>query len=130
MNAQATSSCLKAAACALKPQRDQIEAMEKIKTKKDLINQLMRWRNQIGLGFHPDTRGADYVRQDGTRLFARDEASEHDARIQQCFDACEQLGLDFYGLALDCFLPALKASRNATKSGRKDDFQPGLIPER
>jgi len=82
--------------------------MKKIETKEDVINQLMRWLDEIGLGFHPDTPGNDYVTRDGTTLFTEEQASEYDLRIQQCFDVCNELGLDFYGMALDYFLPALQ----------------------
>jgi hypothetical protein len=81
--------------------------MKKIETKEDVINQLMHWLTEIGLGFHPDTPGNDYVTQDDTRLFTEEQASEYDLKIQQCFDVCSELGLDFYEMALDCFLPLL-----------------------
>ena len=81
--------------------------MENIETKKDVINQLMQWLTEIGLGFHPDTGGSDYVTPDGATLFTEEQASEYDLKIQQCFDVCHELSLDFYEMALDCFLPVL-----------------------
>lgn len=82
--------------------------MKKIETKEDVINQLMLWLAEIGLGFHPDTPGNDYVTQDGATLFTEEQAGEYDLKIQQCFDVCNELGLDFYEMALDLFLPALQ----------------------
>ena len=82
--------------------------MKKIETKEDVLNQLTRWLAEIGLGFHPDTAGNDYVTQDGTMLFTEEQANEYNLKIQQCFDVCNELGLDFYELALDYFLPALR----------------------
>jgi hypothetical protein len=58
------------------------ESNEKIETKEDVINQLMHWLAEIGLGFPPDTPGNDYVTQDGTMLFTEEQASEYDLRIQ------------------------------------------------
>ena len=81
--------------------------MPEIKTKEDVVSQLMQWRSEIGLGFHPDTSGSDYITPDRVPLFTSVQAREYDARIQECFDVCDELGLDLYQMALDCFLPLL-----------------------
>jgi hypothetical protein len=84
------------------------KTMQLISTKEDIVNQLLLWRDhEIGLGFHPDTPGDDYVTQDRDPLFTAEQAVEYDSKIDKCFEVCEALGLDFYELTLDQFLPML-----------------------
>ena len=82
--------------------------MQTISTKEDIVNQLLIWRDhKIGLGFHPDTPGSDYITKEGDPLFSAEQAAEYDSKIDKCFEICEELGLDFYELTLDQFLPML-----------------------
>lgn len=37
----------------------------------------------LGLGFHPDTRGADYVNRDGSRVFNDAQAAAVDALLDR-----------------------------------------------
>jgi len=37
------------------------------------------WAERIGMGFHPDTRGADYIVEDGSPSFSAEEAEVYDS---------------------------------------------------
>jgi hypothetical protein len=47
------------------------------------IVRYVRMVRKFGLGFHPDTRGADYIMDDGSRCLTDDEAKAHDALVEQ-----------------------------------------------
>jgi hypothetical protein len=49
-------------------------------------NRFCGWAEQLGLGFHPDTRGADYVEADGSPTLTADEAAQYDADMEAVFD--------------------------------------------
>jgi hypothetical protein len=46
------------------------------------------WVSHFGLGFHPDTRGADYVDGDGNPSLT--EAARYDAEMERLFGLCAE----------------------------------------
>lgn len=50
-------------------------------TDIEIAVRFIRYVRQFGLGFHPDTRGKDYVDSQGSRCFTDSEAAEYDAVI-------------------------------------------------
>ena len=42
--------------------------------------------DQIGLGYHPDTRFADYISPDGTATYTAEEARQLDELTGQAFE--------------------------------------------
>ena len=46
---------------------------------------VVRWFDRFGLGYHPDTRGADYVDQHGARSLTDEEAAAYDRDIDRLF---------------------------------------------
>ena len=58
---------------------------------------LVRYVRAFGLGFHPDTRGSDYVNGDGARTFTDDEAGLYDATITA---VCGLSSLDIYEFSI------------------------------
>lgn len=61
-----------------------------------------RWVARFGLGFHPDTRGRDYVLPDFARCLTDAEADEYDTEINRLFE----LGGDPYQHGLDAMRAA------------------------
>ena len=61
---------------------------------------LERWVVCVGVGFHPDTRGADYVDADDNRVFTPDEAQLYDADVELAHKLCA----DVYWTALDLMI--------------------------
>ncbi len=58
----------------------------------------IRWCvREIGFGYHPDTRGADYENRDGTPSFTPEEAKTLDNLHEKAF----RLLVDPYAVALD-----------------------------
>jgi hypothetical protein len=57
-----------------------------------------RYVRLLGLGFHPDTRGDDYINGDGSRTFSDDEATAFDATVEAMFGLgdCYQFSLDIW----------------------------------
>lgn len=56
-----------------------------------------KWVAKFGLGFHPDTRGADYVDSAGACCLTDAEAAEYDADMQTLAECCDdqyEFGLD------------------------------------
>ena len=52
---------------------------------------------QLGLAFHPDTRGSDYVAEGGGPAFTAAEAAEYDRDIEAAFARAEE---DPYEIAI------------------------------
>lgn len=46
----------------------------------------IRFVRKLGLAFHPDTRGADYINEDGSRTFSDDDARIYEASIDAVMD--------------------------------------------
>jgi hypothetical protein len=46
----------------------------------------IRFVRKLGLAFHPDTRGVDYINEDGSRTFSDDEAEIYEASIDAVMD--------------------------------------------
>ena len=64
----------------------------------DEAEHFVRWAaRDIGLGFHPDTRFADYVDLSGSRLFSDDTAKRCDDYMADSFG----FGMDPYQVAID-----------------------------
>jgi hypothetical protein len=55
-----------------------------------------RYVRRLGLGFHPDTRGDDYVNADGSRTFTDEEAADYDDAIEAA-----SLGVDPYAFGIE-----------------------------
>jgi hypothetical protein len=67
--------------------------------ERDLAENLVRaLQKSVGGGFHPDTKGLDYVRADGTPSMAPDIAELYDSVMAYAYDT---LGDDLYAVALD-----------------------------
>ena len=49
----------------------------------------------LGLGFHVDTRGRDYVESDGVRVFTDAEAAEHDRVVDAVHDFADPYEMAF-----------------------------------
>lgn len=73
--------------------------MNQIQNIADVVRQLQIWKEEIGLGFHCDTPGRDYVKAGGRRSFTREQADEYDALIARCFAVCGST-VDFYDLGM------------------------------
>lgn len=52
----------------------------------------------IGMGYHPDSRFEDYVDDNGKRLFSDDEAEELNMKTNAAFNV---LGTEVYDIAMD-----------------------------
>ncbi len=63
---------------------------------------LATWCVVLGHGFHPDTRGADYI-TDENRTFTERQAKTYDASISQCFDICDAASINPYELAIEIY---------------------------
>lgn len=50
---------------------------------------LVLWTAHLGLGFHPDTRGADYVDAEGKRCFDDEQAAALDRDVEAAFGICD-----------------------------------------
>lgn len=57
---------------------------------------MKKWIERLGLAFHPDTRGADYINDDGKRTLSDGEAEQYDRDIDEAFET----HADPYGVAL------------------------------
>lgn len=65
----------------------------------------------IGIGYHPDTRFEDYIdKGTGKRLFSDDEARELNALSDAAFD---RLGNDIYDVALEAIQRAWDEAEGA-----------------
>lgn len=55
-----------------------------------------KWVSKFGLGFHPDTPGADYVDSKGARCLTDTEAAQYDADMETLAGLGDQyeFGLD------------------------------------
>lgn len=59
-----------------------------------------RWVARLGLGFHPDTRGHEYVEvQSGERSLSDSEVAAYEAEMTHLF-AVQAVGADPYAIAL------------------------------
>ena len=56
---------------------------------------LKKWISEIGIGFHPDTRGSDY-----TPALGAERAAEYDRDMDAIFEAAAESGADVYGAAV------------------------------
>lgn len=54
----------------------------------------------LGMGFHPDDDFADYIKENGEKVFSNDEIRTLNEMISKCFDICEKQNADIYALAL------------------------------
>jgi hypothetical protein len=52
-----------------------------------------KYISRLGLGFHPDTRGKDYVDSLGKRTFTAKEAAEYEADMGRLFEIAEPYGV-------------------------------------
>jgi len=74
--------------------------MRQIDDISDVVRQLQVWKEQIGIGFHCDEEGRDYVNTEtGARTFTDEQADEYNALITRCFEVCDS-HVDFYALAM------------------------------
>jgi len=71
-----------------------------VTTMEDVRRCLAMWSITLGIGFHPDTRGVDYIDDNNQRSFTENQAKKYDLSIRQCFDVCNKNGVDLYALAL------------------------------
>lgn len=55
----------------------------------------------LGMGFHPDNDFADYIKENGEKIFSDNEAKTLNEMTSKCFDICEKQNADIYALALD-----------------------------
>lgn len=63
----------------------------------------------LGIGFHPDTNFNEYITsKNNKRVFTKSEAEELNNTLAECFEQCDKLKLDIYGLALEVCEPLLK----------------------
>ena len=58
-----------------------------------------------GLSFHPDDEFNDYISlKDNKRSYTAEEAESRNELMRQCFDICENEGVDIYDLMLETTL--------------------------
>lgn len=80
--------------------------MNKIPSAKECAefgvkDQLTKFIDIIGVGFHPDTYFSDYVDFAKNKpLFTPNECRNMDNQMNECFAMCEKYGLDIYSIAL------------------------------
>ncbi len=55
----------------------------------------------LGMGFHPDNDFADYIKENGEKIFSDDEAKTLNEMTSKCFDICKKQNADIFALALD-----------------------------
>ena len=53
-------------------------------TKQERI--AAKWVERIGGGFHPDTRGVNYINRDGSAAFTPEQVAEYDADMEALCD--------------------------------------------
>jgi hypothetical protein len=92
--------------------------MQEIETIGDVVRQLQVWKEQIGLGFHCDENGRDYINVEAReRTFTDQQADEYDALIARCFEICDFHNVDFHELALVVISePILKSLQESAQS--------------
>jgi len=67
-------------------------------TKSAALRFVNRLQDKIGVGYHPDTRAAEYVNDDDEPLFSELEAEEIDENMDRVFDL---LGDEVYEIGLN-----------------------------
>jgi hypothetical protein len=62
-----------------------------------------KWYEKLGMGFHPDTKGHDYVLalNGHVQALTAAECRLYDRDMELCFMYCAQLKWDFYEVCLD-----------------------------
>lgn len=55
----------------------------------------------LGMGFHPDNDFADYIKENGEKVFSSDEAKTLNEMTSKCFDTCEKQNADIYAFSLN-----------------------------
>lgn len=61
---------------------------------------MRKWIERFGLGFHPDTRGEDYVNADGSRVLTDDEVKQYEFDIDEVFEKMHTIGMCAYCYAI------------------------------
>ena len=57
----------------------------------------------LGMGFHPDNDFADYIKENGEKIFSDDEAKTLNETTNKCFAICEKQNADIYAFALNIY---------------------------
>ena len=60
------------------------------------------------MNFHPDDRFEDYVScEDGSQTFTQEECVVYYHLMDECFEVCEENGVDIYAIGLELMQDAL-----------------------
>lgn len=62
-----------------------------------------KWVKELGLGFHIDTRGEDYVADDGSQALTARQIERYDADMASLFGLCD----DPYAIAVEAMEPLM-----------------------
>lgn len=71
-----------------------------MKTKRQAIKFLQMIIEELGQGFHPDTKFEDYVKPDGSNFYGAREADYNNNKMRHCF---KMLGDDVYSVCYEIF---------------------------
>ena len=78
--------------------------IKEIKTKED-VKTFFEQLIDEGLNFHPDTPFEDYINCETRQpSYTKDQADLRNLLLDQCFDVCENEGIDIYNYANDIYL--------------------------
>ena len=53
----------------------------------------------LGMSFHPDDDFADYIGQNGERIFSETDTTTINQKLKECFEVCSKEKTDIYEIA-------------------------------
>lgn len=78
--------------------------MDKICTIDD-VKEFVEMQIADGLTFHPDDDFNDYINiNTGKPTYSRVEADLRNRLVNECFEVCEESGIDFYAMGMEIYI--------------------------
>ena len=56
-----------------------------------------------GVAFHPENSFEDYINEEGEPTYTFEEAQQRDALMEECYDVCDEYGIDIFLLGMESF---------------------------